>query len=255
MTTSKDRKPASWLLAMGKDDLPGTLQISDTTYRLIRTFKHDFFAATGLYADDSGTHKVVLKVGRVAPALIPLSWIGRFLAKREARLLMATQHLDGVPDFLGMWQRTGIIHAFIEGHPLKKDAELPDDFFPRLEQLIADMHALGIAYVDLEKRENVLVGDDGKPWLFDFQIAWDRNRSPISRWLRRVLQKSDIYHLGKHWKRLRPDQLDDAKLAELTKPPFWIAWHRRLIRPLILIRRRVLVWLGARDTAKGRSPG
>ena len=255
MATKKPKKPAAWLLALGKRDLPASLQINDKTYRHIKTFKHDFFAATGLYSTESGPEKAVLKIGRTAPAMIPLSWIGRFLARREGRLLQATQHLDGVPAFLGFWEKTGILHEYVEGHPLRKGDELPDAFFFQLETLIDEMHALGIAYVDLEKRENVLVGDDGKPWLFDFQIGWDSNRTPVGRWMRRVLQQSDRYHLGKHWKRLRPDQLDEAKLAALSKPPFWIAWHRRLVRPLILLRRRVLVWLGARDSAKGRSPG
>ncbi|HPF39511.1 MAG TPA: hypothetical protein P5081_07975 [Phycisphaerae bacterium] len=137
---------------------------------------------------------------------------------------------------------------------MKNDA-LPDDFFPRLEKLIAEMHALNIAYVDLEKRENVLVGDDGGPWLFDFQIAWDRSGWFVSRWILRILQKSDRYHLLKHWRRLRPDQLDEARLRECESPPFWIAGHRLIFRPITRLRRHILVWLGARTTAKGRSPG
>lgn len=246
--------PAPWLRALGKDDLPQRIEIDGKSFLLVKTFKHDFFAATGLY--ESGNEKAVLKIGRRAPILFfPMSWIGRFLANREARFLSITQHLEGIPKFLGIWERTGIIHEFVEGRPLQKSDDLPDEFFPQLERLIGELHKLNIAYIDLEKRENVLRGDDDRPWLFDFQIAWDRGRSPISRWFRRVLQKSDRYHLAKHWKRLRPDQLDEAKMKEFEEVPFWIAWHRRLIRPLILIRRRILVWLGARDTAKGRSPG
>ncbi|MCB9853288.1 MAG: hypothetical protein H6819_09355 [Phycisphaerales bacterium] len=250
----KEKKSPNWLRALGRHELPETLSAAQENYRLVKTFKHDFFAATGLYESDSS--RVVLKVGRQASLLgIPMRWTGRFLFRRESRLLKKTQHLDGVPRLTAVWQDTGLIHEYVEGRPLAKNDALPDGFFPRLEKLIADMHALGIAYVDLEKRENVLVGDDGGPWLFDFQIAWDRAGWFGSRWILRILQKSDRYHLLKHWRRLRPDQLDDARLRESESPPFWIAGHRLIFRPITRLRRHILVMLGARATAKGRSPG
>ncbi|MCP4245982.1 MAG: hypothetical protein GY778_02940 [bacterium] len=59
----------------------------------------------------------------------------------------------------------------------------------------------------------------------------------------------------KHWRRLRPDQLTPEHLAQSYKPPFYIAWHRALFRPLTRVRRQILVWLGARTSSKGRSPG
>lgn len=254
MAASKRKLTPAWLRALGHRELPPSIDVSGHTFLHVKTFKHDFFAATGLYEGDGG--RVVLKVGRQASLLgFPMRWTGRFLFRRERRLLLKTQHLEGVPAFSGAWEDTGLVHPFVEGRPLRKDDEIADDFFPRLEALIAAMHAIDIAYVDLEKRENVLVGDDGGPWLFDFQIAWDAASWFGSRWILRVLQKSDRYHLLKHWRRLRPDQLDEARLRESKSPPFWIAWHRLIFRPITRLRRHVLVWLGARSTAKGRSPG
>lgn len=252
--STKKRNAPAWLRALGRRDLPTQIEVDGRPYAHMKTFKHDFFAVTGLY--EGGAGRVVLKVGRQAPLLgIPMRWVGRFLFRRESRLLKKTQHLNGVPLFSGSWEDTGLVHPFIEGRPLSKDDPIADDFFPRLETLIVEMHALDIAYVDLEKRENVLVGDDGGPWLFDFQIAWDRAGWFGTRWILRILQKSDRYHLLKHWRRLRPDQLDEARLRESQSPPFWIAGHRLLFRPFTHLRRRVLVWLGARSSARGRSPG
>jgi len=255
MASTPDKKgPPPWLRALGHRDLPMRFEIDGAEYSLAKTFKHDFFAATGLYEGDAG--RVVLKVGRQASAYgIPLRWVGRVLCRRETRLLRKTHHLDGVPRWVGAWEDTGLIHEFIAGQPLRKGDDPADDFFPRLESLLADMHALDIAYVDIEKRENVLVGDDGRPWLFDFQIGWDRSGWFATRWVLRILQRSDRYHLLKHWRRLRPDQLDDARRREASRPPFWVAGHRLLFRPITRLRRMILVRLGARSTTKGRSPG
>ena len=38
-----------------------------------------------------------------------------------------------------------------------------DEFLPTLRGLLNKLHRRGIAYVDLHKRENIIVGDDGRP--------------------------------------------------------------------------------------------
>ena len=73
------------------------------------------------------------------------------------------------------------------------------------------MHGRGIAYVDLHKRENILVGVDGQPYLIDFQIGlalpawWPANLEMIEAVIR-LAQHNDTYHLAKHVARCRPDQ-------------------------------------------------
>lgn len=263
------RNPPAWLRALGREDLPATLTVEGHDYSRAKTFKHDFFAATGLYAlvldgdstaSPGASAKVILKVGRRASLLgMPMGWIGRFLGRREGRLLGLAAGVEGVPRFLGMWGRTGIIHDYVEGRPLGRDDRPDDRFFPCLSEMLEKIHALDIAYVDLEKPENILLGDDGRPHLIDFQISmdgtgWVAQLGP-SRKLRRTLQSADRYHLMKHWRRLRPDQLTPEQLAQSYKAPFYIAWHRAVFRPFTRVRRQILVWLGARTSSKGRSPG
>lgn len=252
--------PPAWLKALGRNaDLPTTIQVRNLEYRHIQTFKHDFFAATGLY--ECGGHRVVLKIGRRAPLWgISLKWIGRLLCRHEARLFQTVGSVDGIPAFLGYCGDTGLIHDYVPGRPLGKHDVPGDDFFPRLSVLLDHVHAQDAAYVDLEKRENVLLGEDGKPHLIDFQISWHWpvNRgggTSLARFVLTVLQQSDRYHLLKHWRRMRPDQLPSAAFAASYSPPFWIRWHRAVFRPLTLLRRRILVWLGGRPSAHGRSPG
>src|SRR5689334_10660914 len=67
--------------ALGKRDLPCRLDLRGAAYRLIRTVKHDFFAATGFYFSESDpSDRIVLKMGRSSEFMgIPLFWVGRFL--------------------------------------------------------------------------------------------------------------------------------------------------------------------------------
>lgn len=233
--------------------------MGEKCYRRAAIFKHDFFAATGLYVSESG--KIVVKIGRIsALSFIPTRWIGEFLARHEARLFGLVAGLPGVPRFLGRVGPTGIAHEYVEGRPLSRDDQVDDQFFPRLAELLDEMHRRGVAYVDLEKRENILHGTDGRPYLIDFQISWHWPRRRLgdtwfARRLLRVLQESDRYHLRKHWRRQRPDQYAVMFPDGEGRPPPWIRLHRAIFRPLTLLRRRVLVWLGARDSARGRSPG
>ena len=248
-----------WLRALGDGALPPTINVGGQDYTFVRIFKHDFFAATGLYVGEQG--RVVLKIGRTASCLgFPLDWIGGFLSRHEARMYRLAQRIEGVPRFFGMLGETGLVHEYIEGHPLARE-DVPNDlFFPSLRRLLNELHARGAAYVDLEKRENILVGSDGRPYLIDFQISWHwpdnrGGRTWIARLILDVLQTSDHYHLLKHWRRLRPDQLENEEFDRSYEAPIWIRWHRAVFRPLTLLRRQVLVWLGARTSAQGRSPG
>ncbi len=220
------------------------MEIDGHPYSYVRGFKHDFFAATGLYGGPDG--QIVLKIGRrVSLFGIPMAWTGRFLARREAAAFRLLADLEAVPRFVGMWGGGGAMaHEFVPGHVLRKGERVPDDFFSRLRDAIRVMHARDMAYVDLEKCENVLVGDDGRPYLFDFQIAfrlppWAR-RLPPARWLLRRFQQGDLYHLTKLQRRTRPDQLSPEVLAASYRRPFYIHVHRWLTNPFQAMRRHVL---------------
>lgn len=253
------KSPPHWLRALGSRNLPPLIRIGGAEYAHIKTFKHDFFAVTGLYAGPEG--KVILKLGRQRGFLgLPMQWIGAFLARHEAKLYRLSVALEGVPRFFGLWGPTGIVHEYVEGRPMAKGDQLDDAFFPRLSEMLDTLHERKIAYVDLEKRENILLGEDGKPYLIDFQISWylaptRGGQTWPARLILKVLQQSDRYHLLKHWRRARPDQLATSHVAESYMPPFWIRGHRAIFRPITVIRRQILVWLGARESRTGRSPG
>jgi hypothetical protein len=213
-------------------------------YELVSTFKHDFFAATGLYRGPSGL--TVLKLGRETDLLsVPLDWIGRLLTRHEAGIYRTLRDVAGVPAFIGLVGDHGFMHAYVAGHPLARREPVPDGFFDDLGVLLATLHARDIAYVDLNKRQNILMGDDRRPYLIDFQISLrlaadgSGRRAPL-RWLLRRFQQADTYHCLKHKRRLRPDLLTPLERQGLTRLSIWIRLHRLWARPLTQLRRAVL---------------
>jgi hypothetical protein len=230
--------------ALGRSDLPREFDLAGKTWRHVRTMKHDFFAATALYEDAAdSTRRVVLKISRTADfAGIPLEWVGRLLCRREMRFYLRLADLPNIPHVLGTVGRTGFVHGYVEGRPLAIDKPLPTGFFEQLETLLHDVHRRDIAYVDTNKPENILLGDDGKPHLIDFQISWDLNlgRTWLNRWILRRLQAEDLYHLAKHRRRLRQEEpARPADEGELKLSP-WIRAHRLIATPFKRFRRRTL---------------
>jgi hypothetical protein len=224
------------------------------TYEL--TFKHDFFAATGLYLDETGAPQVV-KIARETSLLgIPLGWIGRLLNSREVAMLRRVQPLRerglAIPRFLGLIGGTGHAREFVPGHPLERREAAPDGFFESLENLVREIHKQNLAYVDLNKRQNILVGDDARPYLIDFQISFFASPAmqrwfPPARWLLARLQAADHYHLLKHKRRSRPDLLTDAQRRAVERPGALIRAYRWISRPVIKARRWVLGRFGKAD--------
>jgi hypothetical protein len=228
--------------ALGKGELPRALSLGSTQYHHLRTIKHDFFAATGLYRNSAG-EQVVLKMGRTERfAGCPLRWVGRFLQRRELHFYRRLGDLPNIPRVLGTVGTTGFVMQFVEGNPLSEVPCVPDHFFDALLALIAELHRRDIAYVDTNKPQNILLGSDGTPHIIDFQISWDIRRLGDflpNRWLLRRLQADDVYHLTKHKRRLRPDELTDADRRLLERKSAFIRAHRVLTRPYFLLRRRI----------------
>jgi hypothetical protein len=241
--------------ALGVADPPAAVEIAGETFRLREIFKHDSWAATGIY--DSPTRRALCKFNRQQSIFgLPMRWLGRLLAARETGFMERLAGIEGIPMSLGPVSSGGTVlrHAvsrqWIAGHALMPGERVDARFFPRFRRLLAEVHARDVAHVDLHKRENILVDERGRPHLIDFQISFasphGRLAAGVLRGLLQVLQRCDTYHLLKHEIKHRPDDcaVQATELARLR--PWWIRAHRSVAVPFRRLRRGLLVMLGIR---------
>lgn len=239
------------LMALPDEAMPEAIITSEgRCFRFLSLFKHDCWAATGLYEEigkpsepsaplvHTTSQRAVLKINRVNPFFgLPLRGLGRFLTRREVQAYQLCQHIRGVPEFLGMLpDHSGFLHAYIPGHHLNSNDHPPASFFTELEHMLAQLHALHMAFVDLNKPQNIILGTDQRPYLTDFQIHF-RTHSLALRWLLRLLQNGDRYHLAKHKYRLQRALCTPEEIRMMTRRPWFIRLHRQLFRPYFILRR------------------
>ncbi len=242
------RERPQTLRALGKSEPPLLVSVDGESFERDEIFKHDSWAATASYVSQSG-RRIVCKFNRLAAiGLLPMSWLGRFLARREKYFLGQLADVRGIPRVYAEVEVNGkplshaVAHDYIPGKPLSITEKLRPDFFEHVEEMIKVLHARRIAYIDLHKQENVLVGEDGLPYLIDFQVSVQLPKMALCQPLFRALCDCDCYHLDKHrWiHRLPPAS------GKSWPRPFWLQLHRQIGVPLRSLRRRLLVLLGVR---------
>jgi serine/threonine protein kinase len=177
--------------------------------------------------------------------------MGRWSCRRELRFYRALADVPNVPRVLGTIGDTGFVHSFVPGRPLSRDLPVPDGFFRQLESLFDTVHERNIAYVDTNKPQNILIGPGGRPYLIDFQISWDLHVIGdwwLSRLILRHFQSEDRYHLLKHRRRMRPDEMSPGELDRSRRKSILLRLHRVIFSPWFKLRRRTFKRL--RDTGR-----
>jgi hypothetical protein len=243
---------------LGDGDPPEQVTVGGATYQRAEILKHDSWAATAIYRNEAH-EKIICKFNRTAALFgIPLTWIGRALASREARFLRQLADLETIPNDLGDVCSGGralpnaIARCYIDGEPMRVKQKIDPRIFDELFEVLQAMHARNMAYVDLHKLENIIIGRDGRPHLIDFQVCfglsarWPGN-GKFARYCLARLQEIDIYHLNKHLTRCLPGTLTAEQIRQKSTIPPFIRIHRFFAVPLRTARRRLLVLIGVRD--------
>jgi hypothetical protein len=259
------------LYAWGRAGMPREVNVKGTTYFRKRIFKHDFFAATGMYerngspVSEGFPRKIVLKLGREQNFFgMPMRWLGRATTERELDNLRRVGGIAGVPKLVTRYGLTGFAYEYIEGRSLDDRSDIPEGFFDRLRELLDQVHRRNVVYLDMNKRGNIIIGEEGQPYLVDFQISVHISNEAMAavRLLEGVLkslQDCDIYHLYKHKRKLCPQELRPEEEILSYRISRYIQLHTRVTRPLTKLRRALLKKLFAnrflvRDTDIHYSP-
>jgi serine/threonine protein kinase len=230
------------LLALRGEEMPASVDAGGRRWLRRKTFKHDFFAATGLYAAADNGDLSVLKIFRpYSYKGLPYGWLSRWEARHEETVYRILQDTGRVPKWIGRVGSTGIMHAYLPGNDLLYGVTVEEAFFDEVEALLRTMHTRGIAYVDTNKPDNILAGDDGHPYLIDFQITWVQPWFPLSllTWpLFAIFRDADLYHLMKHRRKFFPDKISKDDLER--RRPWYVRLHRIFANPVRRHRRNYL---------------
>jgi len=204
---------------------PESLTIKAELFHYEKILKEDFFSVNVLYLAESG-NRYVLKLSDfrfiLGFLLTPLACL---MSRHEFRIYSMVADLPQVPELGPRFGMRGYFHKFIEGktlHELDRDGRrnLPDDFFDRLKTTIEEIHRRRIFYLDLNKQGNIIFGDDGGPYLIDFQVSiYFKYRNRLFDKLLDLFIPEDIYHLYKHKRRFRPDLMteEEMRLSERSE--------------------------------------
>jgi len=122
-------------------------------------------------------------------------WLSLLMLRHEARVYERLRDFPGVPRCHGLLNKRYLVLDHVQGE-VARYAELADReaFFAELLQRILQLHALGIAHSDLQKRDNLFVTPDGHPCLLDFGAAVIRKRgmAPFNHLHFRVAARLDL---------------------------------------------------------------
>ena len=173
--------------------------------------------------------RVVVKDFRRTPPAFR-RFVAPFLVKRECRALQHLIGTPGVPQFLGRIDRLAFALEFIEGTPISTFGmgEIAPEVFPRIQTIIDEIHARGVAHGDLKRRSNLLLAPDGRVWIIDFAAAIVA-RGPISAKLMRLVAEVDDKSLPRLKKFVAPELLTDEDKWKLENPTKLERYARKLL--------------------------
>ncbi len=253
------------MAAMGRN-YPETIDIEGRPYRRERVLKEDFFSVNVLYRHGEDRYVLKLSDFRFIGGWL-LRPLAMWMSRHEYRIYRRLEGIPGIPRLGPRCTSRGYLHHFIPGRtlaeltalpPAQRRLALPEDFFERLRRTLDEIHRRRVFYADLDKRGNIILGEDGRPYLIDFQISL--RFPPAGSWLGRrleplfrTLKGEDIYHLYKQKRRFLPDSLteEERRLARRTDfsrrfNRFFGDRYRRLKRLLYPKGSNDLVWWKAR---------
>jgi hypothetical protein len=140
-------------------------------------------------------------------------WAARLSAHfawREARALRHLADVQGVPRLLAE-EKGRLWRGFLAGLPMHVAQPRGDAaYFREGARILRQLRRRGVTHNDLAKEPNWLVGQDGRPYLLDFQLASIHRRKGR---LYRIMAYEDLRHLLKHKRTYCPEELTARERA------------------------------------------
>ena len=137
--------------------------------------------------------------------------IGRVFVKREAKALKSLSDNPSITKNVIFLSKYTLAFNFIKGKPLRKlpDRSIPREYFLKLEENIKKMHRRDIVHLDLRNLGNIILGEDGLPYIIDFQSYISVKYLPKK--LKDILKGADLTGVYKCWRRKCSEPLDKER--------------------------------------------
>jgi predicted Ser/Thr protein kinase len=124
---------------------------------------------------------VYLAETKTGPVIIKKA-MGRGLIRAARRAMLRREHaiyarlsgIAGIPACYGLEHGDELVLDFIDGQSLRQANQSAPErelFFSALLELIQAIHRAGVAHGDLKRKDNILLGRDGQPYVIDFGTA------------------------------------------------------------------------------------
>lgn len=117
--------------------------------------------------------------------------LGLWLIEKEWRIYQRLKGLEGVPQPISRIDRFAFAMEYIPGRPIGRGEALSASFFCQLEKIMNAVHSRGVLHLDLRHKGNILVSEEGNPYLIDFNSSFSfkvggllhRFLFPLLRWV------------------------------------------------------------------------
>jgi len=143
----------------------------------------------------------------------------RFLLRRETGALRRLEKVQGVPGPPVIREKWQLKMPYLGGFNLREKQaaayKFTPSFFEELESLVLEMHSCNIVHLDMRNARNVLVTDEGRPAVIDFQSAISTNLMP--GFMKRLLFSIDLAAVYKHWHKFCPESLTRERKETFNK--------------------------------------
>jgi RIO-like serine/threonine protein kinase len=148
--------------------------------------------------------------------------VGRFLIWREAKAYRRLKGLKGIPTLYRSIDGIALVIEEIRGRdiePLEIISRLSEDFYKDLRLLIEKIHNRGIAHCDLKRAPNIILGNDGKPYIVDWAASISRHEFrffPLRYIYERFIQ-DDLNTITKLKLKYCPERVTPKEKSKYTK--------------------------------------